>query len=293
MPETTSIEHTTFGLMGPIVYTATRVMPIHCVIFQIGERIVLLDSGFGTREMLEPNTLLGDDVLWRVFPLIDVRLTALERLKARGIRPEQVTDIILTHMDYDHAGGLYDFPSAMVHVSKEEVDAFDSARPRGAYRRYQVSHQTKIKTYEATGEHWFGLEARSLELPGDLKAKLVPLPGHTSGHCGVAYREGGQWSLHAGDAYFDSRINFLDHPPGLSIEIGFQTSAADRQASLAKLKTLRTEHADEINLFCTHDQQEFVNWTSAQGKEDPISGPFVDPVEKSWSHLGKPPVRAA
>jgi glyoxylase-like metal-dependent hydrolase (beta-lactamase superfamily II) len=275
MADQISIDHTTFGLMGPIVYTSTRAMPIHCVIFQIGECVILLDSGFGTREMLEPNTLLGDDVLWRVFPLIDVRLTALERLKARGIRPEQVTDIILTHMDYDHAGGLYDFPNATVHVSKEELDSFDSAKPRGAYRRYQISHETKIKTYESTGERWFDMEARSLQLPDNLEAKLVPLPGHTSGHCGVAYREDGKWSLHAGDAYFDSKVNFLDHPPGLPIEIGFQTSAEDRQVSLAKLKTLRTEHAAEINLFCTHDQQEFVSWTSAQGKQDPISGSFM------------------
>jgi hypothetical protein len=88
MADKISIEHTTLGLMGPIVYTATRAMPCHCVIFQIGERIILLDSGFGTREMLEPNSLLGDDVLWRVLPLIDMRLTALERLKARGTHPD-------------------------------------------------------------------------------------------------------------------------------------------------------------------------------------------------------------
>jgi len=281
MADSISIEHTTFGLMGPIVYTPTRVMPIHCVIFQIGERVILLDSGFGTREMLAPNSLLGDDVLWRVFPLIDVRLTALDRLKARGIKPGQVTDIVLTHMDYDHAGGVYDFPNAIVHVSKEELDGFDSSRPRGAYRRYQISHETKIKTYESTGERWFDLEVRSLQLASDFDAKLVPLPGHTLGHCGVAYREGGKWSLHAGDAYFDSRINFLEHVPSLPIEIGFQTNSEDRQASLKKLRRLKAEHGAEINLFCTHDQQEFVHWSSDRGKEDPISGPFVNELPET------------
>jgi glyoxylase-like metal-dependent hydrolase (beta-lactamase superfamily II) len=270
MADQLSIEHTTFGLMGPIVYTATRIMPIHCVIFQIGERVILLDSGFGTREMLEPNTLLGEDVMWRVLPLIDMRLTALERLKARGIHPEQVTDIVLTHMDYDHAGGLYDFPNATVHVSKEELDSFDSSRPRVAYRRFQISHDTKFKTYEPSGERWFDLDVRSLQLPGDLEAKLVPLPGHTFGHCGVAYREDGRWSLHAGDAYFDSKVNFIDQPPGLPLEIAFQTDANARQASLKKLQTLKAEHGDEVKLFCTHDQQEFADWTSDLGRPDPV-----------------------
>ena len=256
--------------MGPIVYTTTHATPVHCVIFQIGERVILVDSGFGTREMLEPNRLLGDDVLWRVSPLVDTRLTAFERLKARGIRPEQVTDIILTHMDYDHAGGVHDFPYATIHVSKEELDSFESSRPRVAYRRYQISHTARVKTYEASDERWFDLEARSLPLPGELEAKLVPLPGHTFGHCGVAYREEGRWSLHAGDAYFDSKVNFIEQAPGLPIEIAFQSDARLRQASLRKLQVLKAEHADEINLFCTHDQQEFADWTSVRGRPDPV-----------------------
>ena len=90
-----------------------------------------------------------------------------------------------------------------MHVSKEELYEYDSTRPRGPYKPYLISHRTRFKTYEATGERWFDLEARSLQLSQDLEAKLVPLPGHTLGHCGVAYREDGLWSLHAGDAYFD------------------------------------------------------------------------------------------
>ena len=270
MSDRLSIEHTTLGLMGPIVYTATRVMPVHCVIIQIGERVILIDSGFGMREMLEPNSLLGDDVLWRVSPLIDTRLTAFERLQARGIQAEQVTDIVLTHMDYDHAGGVHDFPNATIHVSQEELDSFESSRQRAAYRRYQIARTARVKTYTASSERWFDLEARSLQLPDELEAKLVPLPGHTLGHCGVAYREDGRWSLHAGDGYFDSKLNFIKQAPGLPIEVAFQTDTRLRQASLRKLQVLKAEHADEINLFCTHDQQEFADWTSARGRPDPI-----------------------
>jgi glyoxylase-like metal-dependent hydrolase (beta-lactamase superfamily II) len=275
MPANISIEHSTFGLMGPLVHTPTRAMPCHCVIFQIDERIILLDSGFGTREMLEPNRLLGDDALFKLGHVIDLRLTAYERLKSRGLRPEQVTDIILTHMDNDHAGGVHDFPDATIHVSKEELDNYDSTRPRGPYKPYQISHLTKFKTYEQTDERWFDLAARSLQLSGDLEAKLVPLPGHTSGHCGVAYREEGKWSLHAGDAYFDSKINFEENAPGLPLEIAFQTSANARQASLRQLRTLRIEHGNEVKLFCTHDQQEFADWTIKRGKPDTVTAWFI------------------
>ena len=275
MADIASIEHTTFGLMGPLVHTPTRAMPCHCVIFQIGERVILLDSGFGTREMLEPNRVLSDDALFKLGHVIDLRLTAYERLKSRGIRPEQVADIILTHMDNDHAGGVHDFPNATVHVSKEELDGYDGTRPRGPYKPYQIAHQTKFETHEVTGERWFDMEARSLQLPGDLDAKFVFLPGHTCGHCGVAYQEDGKWSFHAGDAYFDSKVNFREHAPGLPLEIAFQTSADDRRASLKKLQTLKTVHGDKVKLFCTHDQQEFADWTSVRGNPDLVSARFI------------------
>ncbi len=243
-------------------------MSIHCVVFHIGDRIILLDSGFGTREMDDPNGLIGADALFKLGVIIDPRLTAIGRLQARGIEPDQVTDIILTHLDNDHAGGLHDFPNAVVHVAGEEVQAFDSTQSRGPYRPYQISHQTKFAIYGPSEETWFGLEARSLNLPDVLEAKLIPLPGHTAGHCGVAYRENGKWSLHAGDAYFDSRMNFLDNAPGLPLEVAFQTDADNRKASLGKLRTLRRQHGDEVAMFCTHDQSEFISWTTGLGKPD-------------------------
>ncbi|MBW9055588.1 MBL fold metallo-hydrolase [Rhizobium mesosinicum] len=271
MSDTVSISHATFGLMGPLTHTPTRSMTIHCVIFQIGERVILLDTGFGTREMLDPNGLLGQDALFKLGIVVDIRLTALERLKARGIRPEQVSDIILTHLDNDHAGGLYDFPDATVHLASEELDAFDGLKPRGPYRPYQISHRTKFQTYEPSDETWFGLAARSLNLPGVLDAKLIPLPGHTEGHCGVAFRDGQKWCLHAGDAYFDRTINFLTPPPGLPLEIAFQTSAGDREASIAKLKQLREENGQQVDIFCTHDQSEYLSHTAGRGSPDALS----------------------
>ena len=84
--------------MGPLVHTATRSMSIHCVVFHIGNGSSLLDSGFGTREMDDPNGLIGADA--RCFA--GVMIDPADRHPAgcrRGIEPEQVTDIILTHLD--------------------------------------------------------------------------------------------------------------------------------------------------------------------------------------------------
>lgn len=264
------IEHTSFGLMGPLAHTATTAMPIHCVVFFIGDRVILLDTGFGTREMDDPQKLLGEDALFRLGIMIDPRLTAFHRLQSRGIDPQQVTDIILTHLDNDHVGGIHDFPHALVHVAEEELHAYDGTQVRGPYKPYQVSHRTRFKTYAATEETWFGLPARSIDVPDVLDAKFIPLHGHTVGHCAVAYRENGRWSVHAGDAYFDRAINFRAVPPGLPLEVAFQTNATQRIASLATLRTLRMTHADEVDVFCTHDQQEFRSWTRERDNPDDL-----------------------
>ena len=139
MPDTISIEHTTFGLMGPLTHTPTRSMSIHCVIFRVGDRVILLDTGFGTREMADPNRLFGEDALFKLGIVVDQRLTAFEQLKACGVDPGQVSDIVLTHLDNDHAGGLHDFPNAVVHVSREELDSFDGLRSRGPYKPMRTS----------------------------------------------------------------------------------------------------------------------------------------------------------
>jgi glyoxylase-like metal-dependent hydrolase (beta-lactamase superfamily II) len=54
--------------------------------------------------------------------------------------------------------------------------------------------------HEVEGQDWFGFgNVRALD--DDLR--MVPLHGHTRGHCGVAVRRpDGGWFLHAGDSYF-------------------------------------------------------------------------------------------
>ena len=50
-----------------------------------------------------------------------------EGLRAIGIDPAQVEDVIITHMHYDHAGGLDLFPNATFHIQDREM-AFATGR---------------------------------------------------------------------------------------------------------------------------------------------------------------------
>jgi glyoxylase-like metal-dependent hydrolase (beta-lactamase superfamily II) len=86
-------------------------------------RIALVDSGFHR------------DQYFRQFTVKDY-VTPPEALAPLGIAADTVTDIFLSHMHWDHAGGIDLFPSARVWIQKDEYDyyagdAWQSARTHG------------------------------------------------------------------------------------------------------------------------------------------------------------------
>jgi glyoxylase-like metal-dependent hydrolase (beta-lactamase superfamily II) len=115
-------------------------------------------------------------------------------------------------MHFDHCGGLPDFPHASVHVHRREFGAF-TGRPRRwsdwAYVRRHIAHQPQLLLYDEDGaERWFDFPA--IRLPFEPQMQLVPLFGHTPGHCGVAVQTGSGWLFHAGDA---APMGFVDDIP--------------------------------------------------------------------------------
>ena len=154
--------------------------------------------------------------------------TALHQIRALGFDPADVRDIVLTHLDLDHAGGLIDFPQARVHVYAEELRALQSPRDaaeRNRYRTVQFAHDPKWTSYSDTGEPWFGFGAvRQLAgLPDEIL--LIPLSGHTRGHAGVAVDTGNGWLLNAGDSYFfhgqvDPAVTSDEHVRWLDVTSG-------------------------------------------------------------------------
>jgi glyoxylase-like metal-dependent hydrolase (beta-lactamase superfamily II) len=50
------------------------------------------------------------------------RRLLLDRLKTAGVAPEAVTDVLITHLHYDHCENWPMFPNALIHVPGAELD---------------------------------------------------------------------------------------------------------------------------------------------------------------------------
>jgi len=239
-------------------------IPCTAQLVETNDGLVLIDTGYGMADVRHPHPRLS-----KFFhALLNIRFreedTAIHQVKALGFSPADVRHIVLTHLDFDHAGGLEDFPHARVHVMERERDAAERKRQgfiaRRRYRPAQWDGVRDWRTYGGAGEPWFGFDAvRSLDgLPPEIL--MVPLPGHTWGHAGVAVQSGAGWVLNAGDAYFyrgEMRPGRRRCTPGLRFyQTMMEVDRGQRMTNQQRLRELKREHGGEVRIFCSHDQKE-------------------------------------
>lgn len=229
----------------------------HCLLIEGAEGLVLIDTGFGLDDIREPRQL-GVVFGALVRPVLDVGESAVSQLRALGFDAGDVRHIITTHLDLDHAGGLPDFPEAEVHLLGRELDAalHPGWQERLRYVAAHWAHGPRWVQHEAGGEEWFGFAGVRVLDDSDAEILLIPLPGHTHGHTGVAIRQGDGWLLHCGDAYFHhGEVQTPPHcPPGLRAFAAFdQVDGQARRQNVERLRELAQRHGSEIELVCSHD----------------------------------------
>lgn len=252
----------------------------HCLLLELDRGLVLVDTGFGLQDVLHPTPRLSPLFLQLLRPQLNEGQTALRQLERLGFHAEDVKDIVLTHLDFDHAGGLDDFPNARVHLLADELRAAQAqatALDKQRYRPRQWRSESHWVTYPVPrGERWFGFDAvRELSgLPPELL--LIPLAGHTPGHAGIAIQQGEHWLLHAGDAYFfHDEMNFARPrcTPGLRLYQNLmQKDGKLRRHNQQRLRELVRRHGEHVTVFCAHDAEEF-EWLE-EGERVPAEHPF-------------------
>lgn len=235
----------------------------HVLVCETPEGLVLVDSGLGRVDFANPSRMGPGRFLTR--PERKDKWTAAGQIEAMGRTTDEVKHIVLTHMDFDHIGGIADFPDATIHTTAEEYDwavVNPDFASKQRYAQKQWSHGPKIMTHAGPGDTWkFGLTGMEV-LPG---ITYVPMPGHTKGHAAVAVDAGDRGLLfHAGDAVFDASCYTTSTPSGGPLhKVGKlrafeKVMAVDRKKLAGNHATLsRLNGEDGVTVFNAHDKRIF------------------------------------
>jgi glyoxylase-like metal-dependent hydrolase (beta-lactamase superfamily II) len=159
-----AVHHLNCGTMSLAVTLGERLAPrrivAHCLLVERDAGLLLVDTGFGMGDVRDPKRLTPSSRLL-LRPRLVVEETAFAQVRALGHDPADVTDIVLTHMDFDHVGGLGDFPQATVHVYAAELDAatHPRLRERARYIEAMWAHGPRWRPLSEFGDDWMGLRS--------------------------------------------------------------------------------------------------------------------------------------
>lgn len=165
--------------------------------------------------------------------------TRTERLRGRvGFEPDAVTHVVLTHLHFDHAGGLRDLPNVRVVVQGREWAELSDERlvASGAINPDDVllGHDR----WELDGDQ---------DLFGDGSVVCLLTDGHTAGHQSVRVRAVDGTYVLCGDCCYLRRTLTHEHLPSF---------AWDRERQLRSIRRLAAEQRDGATLLFGHDQDQ-------------------------------------
>jgi glyoxylase-like metal-dependent hydrolase (beta-lactamase superfamily II) len=205
---------------------------VNAFLINTGTRLILVDTGAGA---------LFGPTLGKL----------LANLRASGYGPEQVDDVLLTHIHPDHVGGLAAdgramFPNATVHVDRRDTDFWLSkdnldkapADSKGFFQGAVASLSPyvptdRLKTFDGSGEVLPGIRAESSY-------------GHTAGHSSYIVESRGQRLILIGDLIHVGAVQ-LDSP---QVTIAYDSD--EKQAASARAKVFEETSEDGALVGAAH-----------------------------------------
>jgi glyoxylase-like metal-dependent hydrolase (beta-lactamase superfamily II) len=209
-------------------------MPVGAFLVQHPKGSLVFDTG------MHPELLTSKDRLRKVGPMFDIHLGDDDlvdaQLRAHDVDPDELDLAVVSHLHFDHGGGLCRLPGARVLVQRAEWEAAqdEKAIAIGVYEPtdFDLGHDKVL----LDGEH---------DVFGDGSVRILPTPGHTPGHQSLLIE--GRLLL-VGDACYCRLALDRDALPMFS---------ADPDRQLATFAWLREQEAAGVELVFSHDPDQW------------------------------------
>ena len=231
--------------LGRFIYPdIPKPIPVPGYLVQTGEgKNILVDTGFSEEFIPNPPILNGVqvDVIREDF--------ILSRLAEIGLRPADIDLVVLSHLDYDHAGNMLHFVHAEIIIQKLQYETAKAGHPRFATTRNQWDE----------GSMRFRLIDGDQEIAAGIK--LIESSGHVPGHQSLLLKlpETGPVLL-TGDAILNATMTNGDH------RIIDVSAVDDAQARISTKKLMKIAKEEDAQLIIFgHDSEQWGQLRKAPG----------------------------
>jgi N-acyl homoserine lactone hydrolase len=165
----------------------------------------LVDTGLHPSVSAKPSANLGRILARLARPRLEGGEDLPSQLRARGVDARDIRLVVMTHLHFDHASGMAEFPGATFVLSEDEWQAATTER-RPLLQGYRPQHYDYVFDYRTVGFREgvtsYSTFARTFDLFGDGSVRLAFTPGHSAGHTSVICRLRDRDLVIAGDAIY-------------------------------------------------------------------------------------------
>ena len=229
-------------------------LPLHCFLIEHRDGWVLFDTGIDPAILSGKHYIeqaIGRVLLPKIFRLHVSDTDRIDNVLAgAGVAVGDIRMAVISHLHFDHAGGIAQIPQADLLVSSREWAILSERHPEYEWilREHIEIPSAKWRqiTFEPTDDLLFeGFEGIH-DVAGDGSMILLPTPGHTRGSMSMLIRQEG-WDpiLLVGDLTYETALLEQDIVPG----------TGDRDtllASFAKVRRLK-QHLPGLAIVASHD----------------------------------------
>ena len=203
----------------------TRQLPMWAWVIETGTERILVDAG-GRAGMR--GGITGTQFQ------ITLEQNLVPELARRGLRPETIDRVLMTHLHGDHVGGLAAFDPRRVWVSRAEWQPV--ARFPGRLMRPLVAPVAPAfapRLFDFNGPPMLGFPA-SWPVTADGSIVALPTPGHSAGHTSYLVRRSEGDVLLAGDVTYDLSALVAGRYQGFIANVALQRETLSRVQSLVR-----------------------------------------------------------
>lgn len=229
-------------------------LPLQAFLIEHRDGLVLFDTGIDPAVQLDSSYIkqtIGRFLLPRIFRF---RLTDADRidhvLSRINVSAEEIKMAVISHLHFDHVGGIRHIPQAELLVSEAEWQILSEPHPEQEWilREHIEIPSAKWRqiSFEPSNDPLFEDFEGIHDVAGDGSMILLPTPGHTKGSMSLLIRgEGWRPILLVADLTYETALLERDQVPG----------TGDKEtllASFAKVRLLKRRLPD-LEVVASHD----------------------------------------